>query len=81
MEHDWLIEEAEEAYLLGFSRPGTCMCGRDVEHLFATPSRTMYQWDGEGEDPNADKDLCLDCSIEYSEIMEDPWREYYEMTR
>ena len=81
MHKDWLVEEAERVYLLGLNCPGTCLCGRDVEHLFETPSRTFYDWNGEGEDPNADKMLCLDCSIDYSEMMEDRWREYYEMTR
>lgn len=77
-DRDWLVEEAERVYLLGLNCPGTCMCGREVEHLFATPSQTLYHGDDEA---NADKMLCLDCSVDYTEMMDQQWRDYYASTR
>jgi hypothetical protein len=70
----WLDEEAEEVYLLGNAKPGICeCCGREVEHIFATPSQTMY----EDDERNKDQMLCLDCSIWYTEEIEERWREYW----
>ena len=79
---DYLEESAVEAYLLDFKNPGNCLCcKRDVDHIFSTPRRTMYLWDGEGEDPNANLPLCLDCSIEHTEQMDYQWAECYSSTR
>ena len=41
-----------------------------------TPSQTMYEWDGEGEDPNQDLMLCPVCSAAYTEQMNALWDEY-----
>lgn len=71
---DAINEEAEEVYLLGLQVPGRCeCCERDVEHIFVTPSQTLYQDD----EANADRNLCLDCAIWYTEDIEERWREYY----
>lgn len=48
-----------------------------VTELTRTPSMTMYEWDGEGEDPNRDLMLCQECSEEYTEIMTEQWANYY----
>ena len=75
---NYLEDEATDLYLLGHKVPGFCICcGRDTEHLFRTPSYTSYQWDGEGQDPNADLLLCLDCSIQHTEQMDSQWADYY----
>lgn len=81
LDRNYMVEEAERVYLLGLNRPGTCMCGRDVEHLFATPSQTFYSKEEEDHDPNAELMLCLDCSIDYTEMMDEQWRDYYSSTR
>jgi len=49
-------------------------CGQPV--LYLTDSRTMYEWDGEGDDPNAPLALCPACSLSYTEEMADRWAEY-----
>ena len=47
----------------------------------ATPSvlvdsRTMYDWNGEGEDPNRDKIMCRECAADYNEQMNSQWADY-----
>jgi hypothetical protein len=50
----------------------TCeRCHRAPAHPVS--SRTMYEWDGEGEDPNADITLCAECAEEHNQIMDDQW--------
>lgn len=54
------------------NRSGECLGGaRPV------PSQIMYEWDGQGEDPNRDLWLCKECGEEYTQIMDDQWAEYY----
>jgi hypothetical protein len=36
-------------------------------------SRTMYHWNGEGEDPNRDVWLCRRCAKEHHEHWDDMW--------
>ncbi|MHA2279977.1 MAG: hypothetical protein ACXAC5_03750 [Promethearchaeota archaeon] len=43
-----------------------------------TSSRTMYEWDGTGEDPNRDLILCSLCAEEHNDIMDDQWKAYYD---
>jgi hypothetical protein len=40
-------------------------------------SRTMYVWDGQGEDPNRPRALCRDCAKLHHEEWDTAWREYY----
>ena len=47
-------------------------CG-STERVARHPSRTAYQWDGEGRDPNAPIALCPPCAQEYNEDMDDMW--------
>lgn len=47
----------------------------------ARPSMTAYHWNGKGENPNRDVWLCTICSIEYCDVMESHWNDYYSMTR
>jgi hypothetical protein len=44
--------------------------------LWMTPSMTSYDWDGEGDDPNATKKLCPLCSDAYTKDMRDQWDDY-----
>ncbi len=60
----------------GVSR--TCQwCGVTSHRVLNIPSQTMYVWDGKGDDPNADKMLCVECAITYTEDMNYQWDEYY----
>lgn len=71
---DEINKEAEEVYLLGQQNPGVCeFCARSVEHIFVIPSQTSYI----DEERNADKEVCLDCAIGYTEDIEERWRDYY----
>jgi len=36
-------------------------------------SRTMYHWDGKGEDPNRDVWLCPDCAKEHHDYWDEMW--------
>jgi len=49
----------------------------DAPVLWKTGSQTRYTWNGEGEDPNASKNLCRHCSEEYTEIMDSQWADYH----
>jgi hypothetical protein len=44
--------------------------------LWPTPAMTAYTWDGQGEDPNRPRLLCLQCSTEYVEDWQERWDEY-----
>lgn len=50
-----------------------------------THCRTMYHWDGHGEDPNRDPVLCRDCAEEYhadwDAQWDEQWDEYNEYSR
>lgn len=49
---------------------GDCVVRRE-------PARTMYAWDGQGEDPNADLMLCRDCAAEHHANWDERWADYY----
>jgi len=49
-------------------------CG--AEPCFTFPSMTAYDWDGEGEDPNAPKNMCAVCGYSYMDEMQERWDEY-----
>jgi hypothetical protein len=50
-------------------------CGSNFFVEYAS-SRTQYEWDGEGDDPNRDIALCPLCEAEHNEFWDDMWREY-----
>ena len=52
------------------------VCGHG-QVLWATPSMTRYDWNGEGDDPNAPKMLCPECSDEHMEHWTAMWKEYH----
>ncbi len=54
-------------------------CGKIGDHkrVKLTPSRTLYYWDGEGEDPNRGFMLCRFCAKEHNEIMDEWWAEVH----
>lgn len=58
-------------------RIGICPGCDQAAELIETPAMTCYEWDGEGEDPNASFFACKDCSEEYIENMQDLWDDYY----
>ena len=41
----------------------------------AEPSRTMYPWDGVGEDPNRPIDLCRQCAAAHHDFWDEMWAE------
>jgi len=41
-------------------------------------SRTMYDWDGKGLDPNADVPLCINCAEEHHKYWDERWNDYYQ---
>ncbi len=45
----------------------------DSENVKFVPSQTMYHWEGEGKDPNADKLFCDECAEAYDEMMKSWW--------
>lgn len=70
---NWFTQEVFEALVLGNKKPGQCeCCKQDSEHIFKTPSCTLYV--GSNNEP---LNLCFDCSQDYTQMMEDQWREYY----
>ena len=59
--------------------PGCEQCG-SMAGCFQEPSRTMYHWSGEGEDPNRDRRLCRACAAEHHDYWDGMWDDYYGMT-
>lgn len=53
-------------------------CGHTTRTVTMEDSRTMYDWDGVGEDPNRAKALCSMCAIEHHEYWDDMWDQYYQ---
>ena len=39
-------------------------------------SRTMYHWEGEGEDPNRSLLLCRQCAILHHDFWDEMWDQY-----
>lgn len=75
---DHIDEIALEIDLLGSGEERTCeWCGVTSKRVIDTPSQTMYQWDGQGDDPNRHKQLCIECAVEYTYNIEAQWAEYY----
>jgi hypothetical protein len=44
-------------------------------------SRTMYHWDGKGQDPNADILFCRPCASFHHDYWDEMWNEYYSGIR
>lgn len=55
---------------------GDCLACKRHTLVSLWPSMTAYEWDGDGEDPNAPITLCLDCGPEHIDQMEAQWDEY-----
>lgn len=51
-------------------------CERRCE-LHVVSSQTRYVWDGVGVDPNRSLNLCEECAVDYTEYMNDMWRDYW----
>lgn len=51
-------------------------CGDADGTVTAVDSMTSYHWEGEGEDPNRDRQLCSKCAEEHVEWWTDQWEEY-----
>ena len=51
-------------------------CGAQ-EGLRIHSSRTCYDWDGEGDDPNRALVLCDPCAKVHNEHWDEQWDEYY----
>jgi hypothetical protein len=51
-------------------------CG-SVEGVEWEESRTQYEWDGKGENPNRCRALCYECAKEHHAHWDDMWKEYY----
>jgi hypothetical protein len=56
-----------------------CVCERceATEGVKTHSSRTAYHWNGEGEDPNRDVNLCAPCAEEHHAYWDERWAEYY----
>lgn len=57
--------------------PGTCEYCGESRHVKPESSRTMYHWDGEGENPNRDRILCEGCAVDHHEHWDEMWDSYY----
>lgn len=64
----------------GQEAEGQCECCKRDDSLVDLKwrmSRTAYEWDGEGENPNRCLALCDECAIEYNEQMDQQWSDYF----
>lgn len=80
-EHPSTLEEVAKLLNLALPRcEGHRQACPDGVVLWLTPARTAYDWDGQGEDPNRPRLLCLRCSDEYTEDWQERWDEYRAST-
>ena len=70
-----LVFKLLELWMLGFQfEDGTrCECCGLFEGVETESSRTMYSWDGQGEDPNRPLRLCRSCAAEHHEHWDEMW--------
>lgn len=77
---DWQLDHIIDAHSENPIRKkvySTCpRCERRML-LRRVPSMTRYEWDGQGDNPNADWFLCEECSDDYTQFMIEQWQEYY----
>jgi hypothetical protein len=73
----WFELQVFEHIVLGKNDHGFCEhCNSEVEFVVCTPSMTVWQWDGTGEDPNRDLTLCIAHAEEHMDYMSELWTEY-----
>lgn len=54
---------------------GPCeQCSKEPAYVIV--AETKYGWDGEGENPNRDLELCAECATEYRDHWSAQWEEY-----
>jgi hypothetical protein len=73
------FEGAHRRYLkelLG-DKPQCIGCG-SFDGVASEESRTRYEWDGQGVDPNRSIPLCRPCASMHHQNMDDQWATYYE---
>lgn len=79
----WLVGHPHDlSYVVSLLRLPLPKCeghGGPCEGLVVHQTRAMtaYEWDGTGENPNRDQQLCVECSAAYQSDWEERWREYY----
>jgi hypothetical protein len=56
--------------------PGVCLRCEATEGVELEDSRTQYDWDGEGRNPNAPIPLCKKCAEVHHEEWDSRWDEY-----
>jgi hypothetical protein len=75
---DWLEEHGRPIEAKGCRNPTTCQhCGDIRDDVEDVEARTMYVWDGKGEDPNQSHFLCPPCAEEYEAHWDEMWSDYY----
>lgn len=62
---------------IAMSTMEACMKCGSKEGVKLEDSRTQYEWDGIGEDPNSPIPLCRECAKEHHEEWDERWQEYY----
>lgn len=55
----------------------SCKRARPDTEVTWRSSRTAYDWDGKGDNPNACLALCDECAEGYNEQMDSQWADYY----
>ena len=54
-----------------------CANCKQTEAIKWRSSRTSYEWDGQGENPNGCLPLCGECAEDYNEQMDQQWSDYF----
>lgn len=71
--HQARAKIALEAWVRDDLFDGVCQHCKEQTTVGYEPSRTMYHWDGKGEDPNRDVLLCAKCSCEHHYYWDAMW--------
>ena len=57
--------------------PKRCEHCRSFWGLKLEDGRTMYEWNGKGEDPNRSQLLCRMCAVMHHDYWDEMWADYY----
>jgi hypothetical protein len=73
-----LLELLYDVWLLGVKiGEGTaCEACGNIGDVQPEDSRTMYEWNGDGDNPNSPIRLCRDCAADHHANWDETWREY-----
>jgi hypothetical protein len=77
IDEEWEPSKGSIEHMVHDMDPNVCeRCG-NKEGVELEDSRTMYHWDGKGENPNRSVFLCRACAEDHHDFWEAQWSDYH----